>query len=122
MLDVGESTIKRWKEDPQFLDVLKKGKMDAVLNVFKSLYKKTQGFEYQEVTQEGKPGADGEIKVTSIKRVKKYYPPDTASIAIWGRNRMGWIDRNVPEYNSGLQSEELEKLRKLASKEYEESI
>lgn len=102
ILKVDERTINRWKQDPEFLSVLKNGKIEADLEVEKSLHKRAIGFEYEELQQEGTRNAEGELKVKSVKKTKKYYPPDTAAAFIWLKNRRGWKDKQDIEHSGGV--------------------
>lgn len=92
ILGVDERTINRWKQDESFLSALKKGKLQADLEVEKALYKRAIGHEYTETHKEGERDEAGNIKVVFVKTVNKVIPPDTAAAFIWLKNRRGWRD------------------------------
>ena len=81
------------KKHPEFQDILKNSKRFADTEVIYSLYKRAKGFDYEEIMQEGKQDTDGKLKVTTVKKTKKHYPPDVTACIYWLRNRQGWIDR-----------------------------
>lgn len=103
ILKVDERTITNWKKDEQFFSVLNKGKLNADLEVEKSLYKRANGFEFEETMVEGS-GQDenGKMKVKTIKKTKKFIPPDTAAAFIWLKNRRGWRDRQDVVTHEGV--------------------
>jgi hypothetical protein len=88
--NVVESTLNLWKiEHPEFSESLKRGKIEADANVAYSLYRKANGFHVDAVkifNDQGSP---------LIVDYKEYYPPDTAAINIWLKNRRGRIDPNT---------------------------
>ena len=92
--DVCEATINNWKRDqPEFLESIKRGKHEADANVADRLYQRALGFEHD----------SEEIKVVegSIERVpiRKVYPPDPTSIIFWLKNRQPekWRDKQEVE-------------------------
>lgn len=90
--NVDSATINRWKTDyPDFRESIKDGKIQADANVAKSLYRKAVGYEIEE--EEAKVIAIGNNQGSQVKivKVKKYYPPDTAAMNIWLKNRRGKI-------------------------------
>lgn len=101
IIGVSEMSVNTWKkEEPKFALALKKGKAVADGKVVKSLYKRTQGYEYEEVTTEVSDvlGADGRstgLRNRSVKRVKKQLAPDTTACIFWLKNRRSdeWRDR-----------------------------
>jgi len=102
ILNVTERTIARWKGDAEFLSSLKKGKLNADLEVEKSLYKRANGFEYEEMQKEGIDDGEGGIKIKMIRKTKKIFPPDTAAAFIWLKNRRGWKDKQDIEHSGGI--------------------
>jgi len=80
--NVCEATINNWKKaEPQFLESIKKGKIEADMNVANSLYKKATGYEEEAVKIfqfQGEP-----VKVEYIEK----HQPDTAAIMAWLNNR-----------------------------------
>ena len=87
--EVSEESINEYKRKyPEFSQSLKKSKTIADTGVIDSLYKRAIGFEYEEITQEGVDDGKGGLKIKSVKRTKKYYPPDPLSCFYWLNNRM----------------------------------
>lgn len=84
--DVDEATVNRWKiEYPEFCESIKRGKIQADTEIAESLYNKAKGYTRDEVKilqYEGEP---------VIVPYKAYYPPDTAAINIWLKNRRGKV-------------------------------
>lgn len=84
--NVNIDTITEWKKvHYEFSVSIKKGKLLADANVAEALYKKATGFENEEVKifqYEGEP-----VTVPFVA----YYPPDTAAINIWLKNRRGRV-------------------------------
>jgi len=97
-----EITIDDWKkEDPEFAVALKKGKDIADARVVKSLYKRAEGYEYEEVHTEvsdiiDKAGQSTGLKTRKISRIKKRMAPDTTACIFWLKNRdqVNWRDRH----------------------------
>lgn len=85
--EVNEDTINEWKKKhPSFLESIKKGKINADAIIASSLFKKAKGYTREEVKifqHDGSP---------LIVPFKAYYPPDTAAINIWLKNRRGGIN------------------------------
>ena len=78
------STIYKWREDhKEFSDAVKRGrKFYEGDKIHKALVKRAVGFRYQENTYE----YDTEGKPKLVKRVSKFYPPETAAIKHWQVN------------------------------------
>lgn len=80
-VDINPSTYHRWvHEHKSFAIAIKEAKETKWKNVASiaesALVKALEGYEYKEITKEGKAQADGKtIKVTHIKEVTKYIPP-----------------------------------------------
>lgn len=91
--EVTEQTINNWKSDfPEFFESIKKGKIIADAEVAESLFKKATGFTNEEVKifqSDGKP---------LIVPFTAYYPPDTAAINIWLKNRRGRVDKGAQRW------------------------
>lgn len=80
--DVEESTINNWKnEHPEFLESIKKGKIEADANVAHSLYHRAIGYSHEDVDIRV---VDKEIVETPLI---KYYPPDSTAGIFWLKNR-----------------------------------
>ena len=130
ILEISRATLSNYKNDyPEFLDILKRGKLKAASNVIGSLYKRTQGYEYEETTTEGKSVNEFDDKgniigtkivPTFIKKVKKYIAPDVTACMCWLNNqrRQDWRPRQpeqfednpqlIPEFDK-MSNEELKK-------------
>lgn len=101
-LDIAESTLYGYKKKhSEFLEALKRGKDDADLIVENSLYKRANGYSYEEVTYERLPKKvkNGKIiyELVATKKVKKEVPADPASMFFWLKNRKPKIWRDKPD-------------------------
>jgi hypothetical protein len=88
--DIEESTLNLWKnEHPEFMESIKRGKIQADADIAKSLYNRAKGYSHPDVHISN---YQGEVTVTPIT---KHYPPDTAAAIIWLKNRQPdkWRDR-----------------------------
>lgn len=88
--EVEESTINNWKlAHPDFLESIKRGKSIADGEVAESLYKRAMGYKHDDVDIKV---IDGQIVMTPLT---KYYPPDTAALIFWLKNRQKkkWRDK-----------------------------
>lgn len=86
--EVDESTINNWKRDyPQFLESIKRGKIQADAEVAEKLFKRATGYEHDSIHFSS---YDGEVTETPFI---KHYPPDTAAAFIWLKNRRNWRDK-----------------------------
>src|SRR5688572_12467307 len=94
--EVEESTLNNWKiAHPEFMESIKAGKMLADANVADRLYQRAMGYEHD--SEEIKVISDGKGEGSSIERVpvRKIYPPDTAAMIFWLKNRQKakWRDK-----------------------------
>lgn len=91
--DVDVSTVNDWKlKHPEFSESIKAGKIEADAKVAAALHKKACGFENDEVKifqYEGAP---------LVVPYKAYYPPDTAAINIWLKNRRGRVTKGAQRW------------------------
>lgn len=88
------ATIDNWKKNnPEFLEALRKGKAEADIKVIQSFFKRATGFEYTEVHTTTGERRDG-TQYTITRKVTKYYPPDTTAGIFWMKNRWRatWAD------------------------------
>jgi predicted DNA-binding protein YlxM (UPF0122 family) len=96
LFKVTRSTIYRWIEfQAEFSDAVKEGRrVYEGQKIHKSLVKRAVGFSYVETTQED---INGEMK--TVKKVKKYFPPDVAAIKHWQVNMDpdNWSDKQRHE-------------------------
>lgn len=91
--DVTEQTVNNWKsEHPEFFESIKRGKILADAEVANSLYKKATGFTNEEVKIFQYEGE------SVIIPFKAYYPPDTAAINIWLKNRRGRVEKGAQRW------------------------
>jgi len=81
--NVCEATINNWKlSEPEFLESIKRGKIEADMNVAHSCYNRALGYSHKEdkiFNNNGEP---------LIVETTKHYPPDPTSIAIWLNNKV----------------------------------
>lgn len=79
--------IKFKKEKISLFEALKVNKEIADITVENSLFKRANGYEFEEVTQEVQTDAEGNITRKHVKKVKKEVAPDTKAIERWLMNR-----------------------------------
>jgi len=107
---VTEQTLNNWKHDfPSFFESLKSSKLVADAKVAESLYKRAQGFEYDEVTDDEKNGQ---------KTIRKMVPPDPTSMIFWLKNRQpaAWRDKQEVAVDSHNVNENITGLAELIGK------
>ena len=88
---VSEQTINSWKHAfPEFLESLKRGKMQADAEVAEKLLQRAKGYSHSE---EKIFCHDGKV---IRAETTKHYPPDTGAAIIWLKNRQGlyWRDNH----------------------------
>lgn len=110
VFDVTEQTINAWKKDhEEFFLALKKGKLEADAKVSKSLFKRANGFRFNEVTLERFEntivddfGNISKEPGTKIKTVKKLVIPDTTAQIFWLKNRQPdkWRDQKDVKHSN----------------------
>jgi hypothetical protein len=86
-----EATLNNWKENhPEFLESLKKGKIQADSIVSQKLYHRAIGYEHPEIITAAYQG-----QITDIKTVTKHYAPDPTAAIFWLKNRQPdkWRDK-----------------------------
>jgi len=107
---ISEKTLNNWKiAHPEFMEALQSGKTMADANVAQKLYERAMGYECQE---DDIRVILNEIVVTPTI---KHYPPDTASMIFWLKNRQKDRWRDKPELTEGGDSDKEAFLRQLAS-------
>lgn len=90
--NVQESTINNWKQEfPEFLESIKRGKLEADADIAESLFKRAKGFHTKAVKIFA---ADGK---TFEHVYQEYYPPETAAAIFWLKNRQPARFRQNPE-------------------------
>lgn len=106
--DVSISTVSLWKvQHSDFSEAVKLPKGEADEKVEQSLYKRAMGYEHDEVDIRV---IDGKVVETPIR---KFYPPDTAAMIFWLKNRKkaDWRDRieqSVTHSFENMTDEEIE--------------
>lgn len=101
-LGVSNSTLAVYKNKyPDFLDAIKKGKVQTDENVENALLKRAMGYEYEEVRKEYIEDEEGNQtgRVRVIRQIKQVQPDTTAQI-FWLKNRRpdDWRDRKHHEH------------------------
>ena len=96
-LGISNATFCKYKlEKLELVEVLKVNKEIADLTVVNSLYKRANGYEYEETTIEEKKDKDGNVITTKQKTIKKQKSPDTTAQIFWLKNRCNeWTDRTT---------------------------
>ena len=114
--DTSEQTINSWKKNyPEFLESLKRGKMEADSVIAQKLFHRAKGYDHPE---DKIFNANGEPLVVPTT---KHYPPDTVAAIFWLKNRQPakWRDRQDINHSGSmdinnpykdLTTEELKKL------------
>ena len=94
--EVCEATINNWKlVFPDFLESIKRGKIKADAEIADSLYNRAKGYEHEETKVFCH---EGEIVTYDVT---KHYPPETAAIAFWLKNRQPKLFRDSHDFTSG---------------------
>ncbi len=116
--EVHEDTINEWKRvHAEFSVSIKRGKLLADSKVAQSLFKRANGYKYEEVTyekidikktspmEEEDLDPEEEIKVDAYKRkvVTKELAGDTTAMIFWLKNRQpqSWRDKQEIDHTSG---------------------
>ena len=97
--EVSVSTINLWKvQHKEFSESIRIPKAQADEKVEQSLYRRAMGYEHDEV----------DIRVIDHSLVqtpiRKYYPPDTAAMIFWLKNRKAseWRDKVETEHSGAV--------------------
>ena len=117
-LGVGVSTFNVYKKDHvELREAIKIGKADAAFKVENSLYKRANGYNFTETTEEplynefGSPLLDdyGEPIIRVTKRVTKNIAADVGAIAFYLKNTKSekWKDRQSIELSGTIKLEDL---------------
>jgi len=94
--EVAISTVSLWKvQHKEFSEAINLPKAEADSRVEQSLYRRAMGYEHDDVDIRV---IEGQIVET---RVRKYYPPDTAAMIFWLKNRkpQDWRDKVQQEHS-----------------------
>ncbi len=98
-------TIYNWKNDyPDFADTLRESKLALDTKVVRSLFERATGYthtDYKFATHGG--------KITDVREYQKHYPPETAAIIFWLKNRQPnlWRDKQHMELSGSITAERL---------------
>lgn len=125
---ISEDTLYRWLEEkPDFKNLFHEAEEKSIKRLGEisksALIRKMEGYDYEEISQEGVKTPSG-LVVTNIKKTKKHIPPsDTAIIFAW---KIAYpnlvpaenVNMNVSKNNnlSTLSDEELSTLENIRSK------
>ena len=90
-----EQTINAWKKKPEFLESLKRGKMEADAVIAQKLFHRAKGYSHHEdkiFNAYGEP-----LIVPTVK----HYPPDVTAAIFWLKNRQPvyWRDKHDLEHS-----------------------
>lgn len=99
--NVSEQTINAWKaKHTEFLESLKRGKMEADAVIASKLFHRAKGYEHPDIVTATFRGA-----ITDIKEVTKHYPPDTTAAIFWLKNRQPekWRDKTDLEHSGRIE-------------------
>lgn len=98
-----ESTLNLWKKKyPEFSESIKKGKMEADMNVASSLYQKAIGFKaktQKAIKVRSHKNGEGSTEDVKVITVEEQHPPDTTAAIFWLKNRQPdlWRDKKELE-------------------------
>lgn len=99
VLGISEQTFYNWQnEHPEFIESIKKGKVEADANVASMLYKKAIGYKEKRIIPiklKDTVNGEGAKERVELIEVEDYYPPDAASQFFWLKNRQPdqWRDK-----------------------------
>lgn len=105
-IGISQGTLIRWKKEyPKILHALKKNKEVADRIVENSLFKRANGFEYTETTEERifNP-LKNKFEMVVTKKVNKVVLPDTTAQIFWLKNKKPdvWQDRRQIESTEAI--------------------
>ncbi len=90
---VGETTVKNWMHKyPTFRDAVVAGRAEADAKVANSLYHRANGYSHP--AEKIFVAKDGEVVRAEYT---EHYPPDTASMIFWLKNRRRDLWRDTPQ-------------------------
>ena len=101
---VAESTFYKWQKDfPIFSESIKKGKLQADMEIANKLYNRANGYDY--IDQQVIKLKDGQYEERiEVVDLVKHAMPDTTSIIFWLKNRQSgkWKDKTATELSGGV--------------------
>lgn len=96
-IGIATGTFYEWlKRFPELANALKTTREVADIRVENSLYKRANGYDYVEETQELRLDKEsGEYRMVTTKTITRHMPPDTTAQIFWLKNRKpnDWRDR-----------------------------
>ena len=98
-IGISKTTLNNYKQKPEFLDSLKRGKIKADAEVALTLYKKATG--YTRVEKRKIKRGDDKGKTVEFE---EYYAPDTTAIIFWLKNRQFETWRDKQEIDATINS------------------
>lgn len=99
-MGITRATLYEWrKRFPDISDALTTNKEVADRQVENALYKKANGYEYEEHKTYISTDSSGK-EIKKVEVFKRYAQPDTASIIYWLNNRMPKKWKNQPRFDS----------------------
>lgn len=91
-LGVSEAAVKVWmNKHPTFMAAVRAGRAEADARVANSLYRRANGYEHS--SEKIFLAKDGEVVRAEYT---EHYPPDTASMIFWLKNRRRDLWRDTP--------------------------
>ena len=93
---ITEQTLYNWKKkNIEFFEALKDWKLEADEKVVRSLFERATGYVCPDTKAQWIPGGEGEPGRWEYAEMQKHYPPDTAAITLWLKNRLPdeWRDK-----------------------------
>jgi transcriptional regulator with XRE-family HTH domain len=92
---VARSTLSAWKNEfPDFSDAIKKAKRAADAVIAGKLYRRAEGYDYEE-QQAFKVKVGPSEERVEVVEVQKHVPPDPTSMIFWLKNRQPHLWRDV---------------------------
>lgn len=98
-------TIYNWKNEfPDFAEQLKDAKLVLDSKVVRSLFERATGYSHKDYKFVSHGG-----KITDVKEYEKHYPPETAAMVFWLKNRQPalWRDKHHMELSTSITVERL---------------
>jgi hypothetical protein len=87
LLQIKRKTLWAWrKRYPEFDAAVADGKDVADEQVKASLFKRANGYEYEETEITVSPG-ESSVSTRKVRKIKKHIPPDTTACIFWLKNR-----------------------------------
>lgn len=116
LLGITRQTLDNWKKDEKFFAAIRRGKKISNERVEKTLFERATGYTHPE---EDIRVVRGEIKRTPILR---HYPPETAAMTFWLKNRDKEKWRDKQDIDIGLSEETLNTVLSLLPPDYAEAV